>query len=182
MFHEKIKIMVIVYIIVAVIATILIAALFISNDANYEKSVVIHAPISKVWENVNSHAAMNKWSPWNKRDPNMEQKITGIDGMVGAKSYWNSNVKNVGEGSQTIMKIIKPTLLETKLEFIRPFKSLADAYIYLKEENDSTLVTWGFKSKIPYPMNLMKLFMNFEKSMDNDFGSGLNKLKQLSEN
>jgi len=34
---------------------------------------------------------------------------------------------------------------------------------------------------MPYPMNLMKLFMNFEKQMDKDFGTGLGKLKDITE-
>lgn len=32
-----------------------------------------------------------------------------------------------------------------------------------------------------YPINLMKLFMNYEKSMDKEFGEGLGKLKQICE-
>ena len=70
-------------------------------------------------------------------------------------------------------------LFETKLNFIKPFKSTADGYVKLKKDGEGTITTWGFKSQMPYPMNLMKLFMNFEKSMDKEFGDGLNKLKEI---
>ena len=173
--------MLVLYIILGIIALVLILALFISRDMNYEKSITINSSPENVWENVNSLGALDKWSPWNEKDPNMEKTLTGTDGEVGAKQSWVSKVKDVGEGSQTIMKLDKPNLLETKLEFLKPFKSTADAYVKLYENGEETRVTWGFKSQAPYPMNLMKLFMNFEKSMDADFGKGLNKLKEICE-
>jgi hypothetical protein len=63
----------------------LIIPLFISKDLNYEKSTRINAPIDKVWENVSSLTAMDAWSPWNAKDPNMKRTLTGTDGTPGAK-------------------------------------------------------------------------------------------------
>ena len=112
----------------------------------------------------------------------MKRTLTGIDGEVGAKQSWVSDKKDVGEGSQTIVGVEVPTRLFTKLEFIKPFKSEADAYVKLKKDGDTTTqATWGFESRMAYPMNIMKLFMNFEKNMDRDFGAGLNKLKSISD-
>jgi len=173
--------MIILYVLLAIVIIVLIAALFVSKDMNYEKSISISSPINKVWGFVNKLSEMDKWSPWKDKDPNMKQTLTGDDGNIGAKQSWESDVKNVGAGSQTITKIEQPTLLETQLDFIKPFKSTAQGYIKLSEEGEQTNVTWGFKSKMPYPMNLMKLFMNFEKEMDKEFGAGLTKLKELCE-
>lgn len=173
--------MTILYIVLAIIAILLIIPLFISKDMNYEKSILINSPIREVWEHVGSLTAMDAWSPWNAKDPHMKRTLTGTDGTPGAKQSWVSNSKEVGEGSQTIVSVDKPNKLSTKLEFIKPFKSQADAYVTLKEEGKETNATWGFESKMPYPMNIMKLFMNFEKSMDKDFGAGLTKLKNICE-
>ena len=173
--------MTIVYVILIIVALLLIIPLFISKDMNYEKSISINSPIDKVWENVSSLSAMDQWSPWNSKDPDMERSQTGVDGEVGAKQSWVSEKKDVGEGSQTIVGVDKPNQLSTKLEFIKPFKSEADAFVKLKEEGKGTSATWGFESQMKYPMNIMKLFMNFEKNMDKDFGAGLNKLKSICE-
>jgi len=170
-----------VYILLAVIALILIVPLFISKEMNYEKSVQIDAAPNQVWTHVSSLTAMDHWSPWNAKDPDMKRTLEGTDGEVGAKQSWVSDKKDVGEGSQTIVGINKPNRILTKLEFIKPFKSEADAYVKLEKSGNRTTATWGFESKIPYPMNIMKLFMNFEKNMDADFGTGLSKLKQLCE-
>jgi hypothetical protein len=173
--------MIVLYVILGIVLLILVAGLLVSRDANYEKSVEINADINAVWHHVYKLSAMDKWSPWSSRDPNMKSTLTGTDGTIGARQSWESKVKNVGEGSQTIVKLEEPTLLETKLEFIKPFKSIAAAYVRLSQQGNKTNVTWGFRSKMPYPMNLMKLFMNFEKAMDKDFGEGLGKLKELCE-
>ena len=173
--------MTIIYVILIIVALLLIIPLFISKDMNYEKSVTIDASLDNVWENVSSLTAMDQWSPWNAKDPNMNRSLTGIDGEVGAKQSWVSDKKDVGEGSQTIVGVNKPTELLTKLEFIKPFKSEADAYVRLNGNDGDVTATWGFQSKMAYPMNIMKLFMNFEKNMDRDFGAGLNKLKSICE-
>jgi len=160
----------------------LVVALFVSNEMNYEKSITINAPIDSVWENINSLADLDKWSPWNDYDPNMKKEMFGTDGTIGAKQSWDSNNENVGKGSQTISKINAPTLFETDLKFYEPFESEANAYIRLVDEGSSTKVTWGFESEMNYPFNLMKLFMNMEEAMDKDWNNGLSKLRQLSEN
>lgn len=165
----------------AVIALVLVAALFISNDVHYYKSITINAPIDSVWLNVNSLAAVDKWSPWNDYDPNMKKSMSGTDGTVGAMSSWESDVDRVGKGSQTISKIEAPTLLETDLKFYTPYESEAKGYIQLSPEGSGTKVTWGFKSEMPYPFNTMKLFMNMEEMMDEEWNSGLSKLKALCE-
>ena len=165
----------------AIIALLLIVALFVSNDFYYEKSITINAPIEKVWDHTNSLADLDSWSPWMEYDPNMKRELTGTDGTVGAKSSWESDNEKVGKGSQTITKIEKPTLLETDLKFYTPYESEAKGYVKLKPDGGNTIVTWGFESDMPYPFNLMKLTMNMEESIGQDFQTGLDKLKKMCE-
>ena len=166
----------------AIIAIILIAALFVSNDFNYEKSITINKPIEQVWENTNSLTDLDKWSPWMEYDPNMKKGLTGTDGTVGAKSSWESDNEKVRKGSQTITKIETPNLFATDLKFYTPYESEAQGYVKLKSEGNKTVVTWGFDSDMPYPFNLMKLTMNMEEAIGKDFKLGLSKLKKLCEN
>ncbi len=164
-----------------VIGIPLIIALFVPNDFIYEKSIDINAPIEVVWENVNRLADMDKWSPWNDYDPNMKKEFSGTDGEIGAKQFWDSDVEEVGKGSQTIAKLDAPNLIETDLVFYSPYESEAKAYVKLKEQGNVTTVTWGFDSEMPYPFNLMQLFTDMEEMMGKDWNNGLNNLKKLSE-
>ncbi|MDD5184518.1 MAG: SRPBCC family protein [Paludibacter sp.] len=165
----------------AVIAVLLIVALFVPKDFTYEKSITIYAPIDSVWEHTNSLAALDKWSPWNDHDPNMKKEMSGIDGTIGAKQSWVSDVEGVGTGNQVIKNIEKPTLFETELNFLKPHESQGNAYVKLRTVGTATNVTWGMTGKMPYPFNIMNLFMNMEKSMGKDWNNGLMKLKKLSE-
>ena len=168
-------------ILLIIIAVPCIIALFISGDVKYEKSITIMAPKEKVWQNVNSLAAMDKWSPWNERDPNMEKKMTGTDGTVGAKSEWNSDQEDVGRGSQTIIEIKAPDMIKTDLKFYDPYESEAQAYVKLEGDSTQTIATWGFTSEIPYPFTISKLFVDIGEQLDPDYQKGLEMLKEICE-
>jgi len=105
--------------------------------------------------------------------------MKGKDGNVGAVQSWESSI--VGSGSQTIAAVEKPTLFETELNFYKPYKSHGKAYIKLVSQGTSTKATWGMTGNMPYPMNVMTLFMNMDKNMGKDWNHGLSKLKKLSE-
>ena len=147
-----------------IIVAILFVALFVPREFNYEKSISINAPIDSVWGKVNSLSALDKWSPWNDHDANMKKSMTGVDGTIGTVQSWESEI--VGNGSQTISKIEKPTLFITKLDFHKPRESHGKAYVKLVSEGNTTKVTWGMTSKMPYPINIMIPFMNMEKNWE----------------
>lgn len=165
--------------IVAMLIIVLVVALFVPKTFEYEKSISINAPIDSVWLRTNSLAALDKWSPWNDHDPKMKKEMAGEDGTVGAKQSWESAI--VGCGSQTIEAVQKPILLETKLDFLKPHESHGKAYVKLVADGAGTKVTWGMTGSMPYPFNVMILFMNMEKAMGKDWDNGLSKLKSLSE-
>ena len=117
-----------------------------------------------------------------KTGPQYGKKFTGVDGEVGAISYWKGN-KEVGEGEQEIIKIVEGDSIESELRFLKPFKSTSAAYIITKEvEQDSTKVIWGFSGKNKFPISIMMLFMNMDKGIGKDFEEGLASLKEILEN
>lgn len=167
--------------ILVLIALLLITALFVSKEFKYDKSIVINASTDEVWKYTSSLEGMDKWSPWNDYDPNMKKSFSGTDGTVGAMASWESDHEKVGNGSQTISKIEAPTLFETNLKFLTPYESEAIAQVILAPKGNQTMVTWQFSGEMPYPFNLMKLTMNMDEALGDDFNSGLNKLKALCE-
>ncbi len=167
--------------IVSLIVIALVAALFVSKDLNVNKEVVINKPKQQVFDYIKQLKNQNKYSVWAKMDPNMKTSFTGTDGTVGFVSAWEGN-KDVGKGSQTITNIVDGDKLETDLKFIEPWESTAKAKMTTISVNDSvTKVSWGFESKMAYPMNLMKLFMNMEKMLGDDYEKGLANLKSVLE-
>jgi len=175
-----IKIILISFIIL--IALVLIVALFIPKDYRLERSIVIQAPKDSVFDYVKHLKNQNEYSVWNKMDPKMKNQYTGIDGTVGFVSAWESEVKNVGTGSQTITKIIEGESMFTKLKFEKPFKAENNTEISTTAiDASNTKVTWSFSGSYPYPMNVMKLVFNLEKMIGKDFEDGLKNMKEILE-
>jgi len=170
-----------VYIIVGLILLLLLVAALVGTKWQYEKSILINAPLEKVWQNTNSLHAINRWNPWLDKDPNLHQEYTGTDGTPGATYAWDSREKNVGAGNQTITGIKENSELTTRINFIRPFAGVGDAWIQLEHERGITRAIWGIASSTPYPMNILKVFGVIEKNLKRDFTKGLNQLKALCE-
>jgi uncharacterized protein YndB with AHSA1/START domain len=169
------------YILAGIVMLVLILAMIAPKTYNVSRSVEIAKPKSEVFAYLRSLKKQNEWSPWGKRDPNMQQKFTGTDGEVGSMNYWNGN-KEVGEGEQEITRIVDGERIESELRFLKPWKSTSDAYITTEEvDANTTKVTWGFSGKNKFPMTIMMLFMNMDKAVGKDFEEGLASLKERLE-
>ena len=96
--------MLILYIVLAIAALLLLLAAIAPKNYNVSRSIEIKRPKGVVFEYLKFLKNQDEWSPWAKRDPNMEKKFTGTDGEVGGINYWKGN-KQVGEGEQEITKI-----------------------------------------------------------------------------
>lgn len=168
-------------IILLVIAFVLVSGLFISREYHFERSITIQAPREEVWKNVSLFANFEKWDPWKVRDAAMTRSITGTDGTVGATYAWKGN-KETGSGSQTFRTIRPYEHITIDLQFREPVESKATIFYHLEPAGSGTRITWGFDSKMPYPVNaICYFFMDMENSMDKDFSAGLANLKKLCE-
>lgn len=169
------------YILVGIIAVILVLAMIAPKTYDVSRSIEISRPSNEVFEYLKYLGNMDEWSPWAKKDPNMEKKFTGTDGEVGAISYWNGN-KDVGEGEQEIKKIVNGERIDSELRFLKPWKSTSDCYTKIENVgNGKSKVIWGFSGKNKFPMSIMALFMSMDKMVGKDFEEGLATLKSVLE-
>lgn len=173
--------MIVIYIILGIIALLLLVGLVISKDISATKEIIINKPVDEVFNYIKYLKNQDNYSKWASLDPNMKSEHRGIDGTVGFVKHWSGN-KKVGEGEQEITAIEEGKALNTELRFIKPFKSFAKATMTTEAiDANSTKVTWCFQSKMNYPMNVMKLFMNMREMVGKDFSTGLAKLKAVLE-
>ncbi len=173
--------MIVLYIILGIIAALLIAALFVPKGMKATREIIINKPNAEVFNYIRQLKNQDNYSKWGSMDPNMKKEYKGTDATVGFVSAWEGN-KKVGTGEQEITGIEEGKKLSTELRFIKPFKSIAQSSMTTEAvDNNSTKVSWGFEGSMNYPMNAMKLFMNMEKAIGNDFSTGLTNLKALLE-
>jgi len=167
---------------VALIAILLIVALFVKKDFNVEREIVINKPKKEVFDYIRFIKNQDNYSKWNMTDPNMKKTYRGTDGTPGFVYSWESDNKNVGSGEQEIKNIKEGEIIEMKLRFKVPFENEDDAYMKTIEVSPmQTKVVWGFKGTMPYPMNLMALCMNMDKHIGDDLDTGLKNLKTVLE-
>ena len=166
--------------VLTLICILLIVALFIKKDYSIEREITISKPKEQVFNYIKYLKNQDSYSKWGSLDPDMKKSYTGTDATPGFVSIWEGN-KKVGAGEQEI-KAIQEGRIDYELRFIKPFKSIASSTMTTEAlDANSTKVTWGFASKMNYPMNVMKVLFNMEKAVGNDFSTGLNNLKTLLE-
>ncbi len=165
----------------AIIVFFLIVAIFVPKDFSVVKQVVIQKPKSKVFEYVKYLKNQDSYSKWGRIDPAMVKTFRGVDSTVGFVSRWESKDKNVGIGEQEISKIT-PDRIDYQIRFEKPWKSVSPSWMAFDAKSETSCqVEWGFEGTMNYPMNLMLLFKNMEKTPGNDLQTGLNDLKKILE-
>lgn len=168
--------MIIVYIILGIIATLLIVALFLPNKYHIEKSAIVNNTVTEVMKRIadlNQYAA---WNPWQKSDPDAKSTITGTAAQVGHKYAWEG--KKVGVGSLTLRDIDEKHI-HFNLEFIKPFKSTAsDDWLFEEWGQGETKVTWSNNGGLSYPIARL-IGPSLKKTLNRQFEEGLENLKKL---
>lgn len=154
------------------------ACAIFSKTFNVQRSIVINAPVSVVFEQINDFNKWNAWSPWMEKDPNAKVTISGTIDQPGYMFQWSSENKEVGHGSLTRTQIIPNKLLESDLKF-EDMNMTSKAYFQFEEVPEGTKVIWGDKGDLPFFMRIMSPMM--DGMMGKDFEKGLAKIKAVSE-
>jgi hypothetical protein len=176
----------IIFIIFAIIGTaiglLLIIAIFSKKGYSLQRDIIINKPVAYVFNYIKHLKNQDYYSKWVMTDPNMQRNFTGIDGTEGFIYAWDSKNPKAGAGAQEIKGIVENKQMDAEIRFERPFKATAHSPFTTESINENTTkLTWGISSTMPYPMNIFLLFINIEKALGKDMDISLNNLKQILE-
>ena len=172
----------IIFVVLLLIWVPLIAALFTADSYEVERQVEIAKSKPEVFAYVKLLKNQDNFSKWAQIDPSMSKTHRGIDGEVGFVSRWESSHPDVGTGEQEILAIVDGERIDYELRFIEPISAVSPAYmVFIEEGANKTQVKWGFRGDMPYPMNIMMWFINFEDVIGTDLQIGLDNLKGILE-
>ncbi len=146
----------------------------------YERSTQINAPAEIVFGLVSDLHQWEKWSPWEKLDPQMKRTFAGPVAGQGASYAWAGN-KDVGEGRMTITEAKAPTNLVFKLEFLKPMEMTNTARFGFDQKGDVTTVTWAMEGNNNFVGKAFSTFVDMDKMIGSDFEKGLKALKEIAE-
>lgn len=165
-------------ILILVIALVAVSYL-LPRDIKVARSIEINAPASEVFAQVNGLKAGADWSPWLKRDPDVQLTYSGPDTGVGSKLEWTSEHPQVGSGKQEIVESIENEKVLTALDF--GDMGTATAAFILVENSGVTTITWDMETDMG--MNPIGRYMGLmmDKWVGADYEKGLANLKALVE-
>jgi hypothetical protein len=170
------------YWLVFLILCALVLGLFLPTQFNVERSVMVTQPRDTVFNYVKYLKNQEIYGVWWKADPKMKKEYTGTDGQPGFIAAWSSKIEDVGAGQQKIISIQEGKRLDLELQFFEPFESTNKSFIATQQiETNTTRVSWGISGQMPYPSNLMGLFIDMEEMLGQDLEKGLKNLKRVLE-
>lgn len=172
--------MIILYILLALVAVILLAAAIMPKALNISAEIVIERPSTEVFNYVKNIKNQMKYSVWVMADPNIKIDYRGTDGTVGFISSWTSTNKNVGVGAQEITAIKEGERYDVELRFEKPFKATNQAYTTtIPLDGNRTKVTTVFTGRNAFPMNLIAPMI--KKMLLKDMNQNFVNLKKVLE-
>jgi hypothetical protein len=160
------------------IALVLIIAALLPANFYIERSVVINAAPQKVYEQVADLNKYLKWNPWSEIEPDAKNSLGEISSGEGAAWSWEG--KEIGKGKLTILKADKYTSVETKVEFIEPWKGVNYGFWTFIPQEGGTKVVWAFEGTFSYPFERFMYFY-IDRKLGEDFDRGLANLKRKCE-
>lgn len=164
----------------AMIAALVVVVAMQPSEFRITRTATVSAPAAAVFAQVNDFHNWETWSPWAKLDPAMKQTFAGAPAGTGAIYTWAGNAQ-VGEGRMTVTESRPNELIKIKLEFLKPFASVATADFTFNTESNQTSVTWSMEGRNNFFAKAIGLFLNMDKMVGGQFETGLAQMKAAAE-
>ena len=143
------------------------------------RSIDIKATPEMVYAQVSDFANWPAWSPWFRKEKDIENTYTGDPGTVGHMMTWKS--KSMGSGKQTVTAVEANHLFKTDLVF-DDWDGKSEADLMLDPSSDGTKVTWTMNgADVPFMMRGMIVIIGMTKKLEADYDEGLMHLKEICE-
>lgn len=163
------------------IGIVLVVATTKPDVFRVERIALIKASPEQIFPLINDlQRGFTSWSPYEKKDPDMQRTFTGPENGKGAVYEWDGD-DNVGKGRLEITDASAPSNVTMKLDFVRPFEAHNIVEFELESQGEATKVKWAMHGPMPFVSKVMSVFFDMDKMIGSDFESGLANLKTLVE-
>lgn len=159
---------------------LVVIGFLLPSRAEVERSIVIDAPPSKIFPELNGMRAFHAWSPWSEMDPDTSYEFDGPEQGVGSRMRWASGDAQVGEGSQEITVSLPDSRVDTQLEF--GDKGSGTASFVLEPQGPATLVRWQFSTQFGWDLFGRYVGLMMDNMIGASYDKGLRTLKDRVEN
>ncbi len=162
-----------------VLAVLVVLVVKQPSEINVSKSLAMDAPVATIFPYVNDFHNWEKWSPWERLDPNAQMTYEGAQSGVGAVKAWAGN-SEVGEGSMKITESVLNHSIKMELIMVKPFAANnAVEFTFQPVNEKQTIVTWTMVGKKGFFGKFFGLFHNCAEVAGKKFEDGLNNLRAV---
>ena len=144
------------------------------------RSAVINAPADAVFPFINDFHLWNRWSPFERLDPNLQRTFSGAEAGTGATYEWLGN-REAGQGRMVIVESEPTQRVSIDLFFLKPFKSTSLAEFTFAPTTGGTSITWAMSGNNTVAGKAISLVASMDKYLGNSFDEGLANLKRVVE-
>jgi uncharacterized protein YndB with AHSA1/START domain len=150
------------------------------SSFRYERSGVINAPADKIFPYISQFRLGEKWSPYEKVDPNLKKTFKGTDGQVGSIMEFDGNME-AGSGQLELLNLVPNESVDIKLTMTKPMFAENLIQYRLTPEAGGTRFTWTMSGDGGFMTKLMTVFIDCEKMIGGQFTQGIENLKTVVE-
>lgn len=143
------------------------------------RSITVNATPEQIYPLIENFNEWRRWSPYDKRDPEMKREISGPAGK-GARYRWEGNGQ-VGAGDMEILETDPPSRLVVALRMEKPMKADNEVVFTLAPSGAGTEVSWAMSGTNSLLSKVIGLFINIDRMVGADFEKGLAALKSEAE-
>jgi Polyketide cyclase / dehydrase and lipid transport len=146
---------------------------------NVSRSASIQAPPETIRPLIDDFHHWTAWSPWEKRDPNLQRTFSGAAKGKGAVYEWNGN-NDVGQGRMEVLDS-DPSKVTIQLDFIKPVEGHNITEFRFAPSGGATNLTWSMNGPATFLTKVMCVFIDMDDMIGPDFEAGLANLKSVAE-
>ena len=163
-----------------IILLLLVVGLSSPKAGNVDRSIVVNASPTMVYQEVNGFKNFNQWSPWFTIDPETVYTFEGPESGVGAKMSWKSDHPDVGAGSQWIIASTPNEAVIVQLDF--DFQGNYFADFLIEEVQRGTKLSWSYRYEdLGIVSALFAKLFSVEDMVGENYQTGLEQFKKYIE-
>ena len=167
--------------IAGLILVVSVVSLFFPTSVAVERDIMIAAPVSSVFPNVNQMESWQKWGdPWHEEGMDFNKVIKGFEGPkagIGSTVIYD---QGDGNGSVKIIESEENNRIKTLITFA--VEGSANGEWKFEESQNNTKVTWRLNVNLGFnPVKRIMGNLMFAGKVEPLFEKGLSNLKKASE-
>ena len=141
----------------SIVVLFLIVSFFLPSKVHFERTAIIKGKPADVFKLVNNLKSWEMWSPWYRKDPNIKMTYGDTLEGVGAFYSWESDKRDVGNGTMKIAASNPVDSIRTEMNFMK--EGIAYTGFKFVPDGENTKLTWSMDSDAG--MNPIKKFFGF---------------------